>query len=169
MAYDTNTVLLATAFFEGAAALILLVIYSLLTTALPTRFFRYWITGWSFFFILQISKIVSRLHGVSGNNPTVYPWAIACGAFFLAAAFECAGWRKHLKYLLYSGAALSGGLLALDLANQSTLLQWGKALLESGLFVAAGWILWRSQSRHRGFGWKLLACALLLGGLHGLG
>ena len=168
MAYDSNTVLLATAFFEGAAALILLVIYSLLTTALPTRFFRYWITGWSFFFILQISKIVSRLHGVSGNNPTVYPWAIACGAFFLAAAFECAGWRKHLKYVLYSGAALSGGLLALDLANQSTLLQWGKALLESGLFVAAGWILWRSQSRHRGFGWKLLACALLLSGLHGL-
>ena len=36
------------------------------------------------------------------------------------------------------------------------------------LYLSSGWILWRSQSRHRGFGWKLLAGALLLQGFMGL-
>jgi PAS domain S-box-containing protein len=40
--------------------------------------------------------------------------------------------------------------------------------LESTLYLACGWVLWRANARHRGFGWKLLAGALLLRGLHGL-
>src|SRR5262249_28117999 len=46
--------------------------------------------------------------------------------------------------------------------------QWAESLFQSLLYISAGWIFWRAQSRHRGAGWKLLAGALLLRGLHGL-
>jgi PAS domain S-box-containing protein len=168
MEYGSNSVLLAIAFFEGAAAFILLVIYSLLTTALPSRFFRYWLAGWTFFFVLQGAKIRLFLAGASEKSLPVYPLALAMTAFFLAAAFECSGLASRLKYLLFGGLIACSGLITLDLARDYALLNWGKSLLESGFFLAAGWMLWRSQSRHRGFGWKLLAGTLLLCGLHGL-
>ncbi|MGH9496219.1 MAG: PAS domain S-box protein, partial [Candidatus Sulfotelmatobacter sp.] len=45
---------------------------------------------------------------------------------------------------------------------------WSATLPECLLYLSAGWFFWRSQVRHRGVGWKLLAGALLLRGLHGL-
>ncbi len=164
----SNSVLLAFTFFEGAAALILLVIYSLLTTALPSRFFRYWVAGWIVFLALQVTKITLLLNGAPQNNLPVYPIAFATASLILAAAFECCGLSSRLKYLLICGVAACAGMVALDFANQSVLLQWGRSLLESGFFLAAGWMLWRSQSQHRGFGWKLLAGALLVSGFHSL-
>jgi two-component system NtrC family sensor kinase len=168
MEHASNSVLLAISFFEGAAAFILLVIYSLLTRALPSRFFKYWLAGWISFFVLQTAKIPLFFAGVSERNLPVYPLALAMTAFFLAAAFECSGWAKWLKYLLVCSVIACSGLVALDVAKRYTCLQWGKSLLECGFLLAAGWMLWRSQSRHRGFGWKFLAGALLLCGLHGL-
>jgi two-component system NtrC family sensor kinase len=168
MVYASNSVLLATAFFEGAAALILLVIYSLLTKTLSARFFKYWLGGWTSFLVLQVAKVAFLLEGTSPNDLPVYPLALVTSAFFLAAALECSGFADRLKDLLVFTVIACSGLIALDMAGQSALLQWGRSLLESGFFLGAGWMLWRSQSRHRGFGWKLLAGSLLLCGLHGL-
>jgi two-component system NtrC family sensor kinase len=168
MEYASNSVLLAIAFFEGAAALIFLVIYSLLTNALPSRFFRYWMAGWALFLSLQVAKIALYFWGASEANLSVYPLALATAAFVLAASFECSGFARQLKYLFIGSVIACSALVALDLAKLSVALQWGRSLLESSLFLASGWIMWRSQNRHRGFGWKLLAGSLLLCGLHSL-
>ena len=37
-----------------------------------------------------------------------------------------------------------------------------EALFECLLYLAAGWLFWRSPARLKGVGWKLLAGALLL-------
>jgi hypothetical protein len=168
MDYAFNSVLLAITFFEGAAALILLVIYSLLATAIPQRFFRYWVAGWTFFLALQGTRIALLLAGASGNNLNLYPLALGMTICFLAVAFECTGLADRLKYLVFWGVVTCAGLIAVDLAGLPVLLRWGRSLAESGLLLGAGSLLWRSQSQHRGVGWKLLAGSLLLCGLHSL-
>src|SRR4029077_20952411 len=44
---------------------------------------------------------------------------------------------------------------------------WLERVIESVLYLLAGCRLWRTNSRHQGVGWKLLAAALMLRGLHG--
>ena len=53
-------------------------------------------------------------------------------------------------------------------AGIHSLAKWPQTLIECSLYLSAGWFFWRSHTRHRGVGWKLLAGALLLRGLHGL-
>src|ERR1700676_2407336 len=168
MAHASNSVLLAIAFIEGSAALILLVIYSLLASTFPARYFRYWLTGWTFFVALEASKIVLLLRGTTGGLLVGYSWSLLMAAFFFAAALECAGLGKSLKYCGSWGLIACSGLVALQFAKLTTPVQWGESLLESCLLGGGGWVLLRSQTRHRGLGWRLLAAALLLAGFHGL-
>jgi PAS domain S-box-containing protein len=167
MAYASNSVLLAIAFIEGSAALILLVIYALLASSFPARYFRYWLIGWTFFFVLESSKIPLLLRGGAGRALVGYSWSLLMAAFFFAAAVECAGLGQRLKYYGSWALLICSGLAALQLAKLTAVVEWGESLSECCLLLAAGWVLWRSQSRHRGLGWKLLAAALLLAGLHG--
>ena len=143
----SNSVLLAFTFFEGAAALILLVIYSLLTTALPSRFFRYWVAGWSVFLALQVTKITLLLNGAAAEQSSGLsdcfcdrildswrpPWS---------AADSAAG----LSICSSAGLPPAPAWSRWTLRISPILLQWGRSLLESGFFLAAGWMLWRSQS-----------------------
>ncbi|HVB85271.1 MAG TPA: PAS domain S-box protein [Candidatus Dormibacteraeota bacterium] len=87
----------------------------------------------------------------------------------LATALECSGKTNVIGFLWpwavigESGIVALGWVTALPSADK-----WASAIFVSGLYLAAGWILWRSQSRHRGAGWMLLAAALILRGLDGL-
>jgi PAS domain S-box-containing protein len=169
MGFLSNPGFLAVAFMECSAAFLLLVLYWLLLPGFPTRFFRFWLAAWTVFAGLECVRIVSIWRGGQGESSTTTLLSPVVAALILAAIMECAGKGAMLRYLVPSIVMAESGLIALRwVANLPRTEQWADAILVSSLYLAAGWILWRSQSQHRGTGWKLLAAALLLRGLHGV-
>ena len=168
MAFVSNPALLSAAFIEGSAVFILLVLYTLLAPDFPAKFFRFWMTGWSLYFCAEVIRIFSLWSG-GPEVPSTSLWiSTIAAAFFLGAVLECVGHGNKIERLLPIVAVAASALAALSYAKLPNAYEWAQSLLESSLYLSAGWTLWRAQSRHRGFGWKLLAGGLLLQGLHGL-
>jgi PAS domain S-box-containing protein len=169
MTFVSNPGFLAVAFIEGSAAFILLVLYSLLVPGFPARFFRFWIAGWSAYVIWGALRMLSLWHGVpDGSFEFNTALSLLASALFFAAILECTGRGNRLRWLLslsILGALAIYGVSAVGKMPDQAL--WAERLLECGFYLLAGWLLWRSSSRHQGVGWKLLAGALMLRGLHG--
>jgi PAS domain S-box-containing protein len=163
----SNPALLAVAFVEAAAATTLLVVFSLLAGDFPARVFRYWLVGWTLYAVLEDLRVL-YLWRAGASNPVVESaLSLLAASFFLAAIVECVEKGKHLKYLWCWGMIGSGVVVSLyTIGKAPVLAAWSESSLEFATYVAAGWVLWRSQERHKGFGWKLLAATLLLRGLH---
>jgi PAS domain S-box-containing protein len=167
MAFVSNPALLAVAFVEASAATTLLVVFSLLAGDFPARVFRHWLTGWALYAVLEDMRVFFLWRGGPGYPAVESALSLLAASFFFAGIVECVGKGKQLKYQ-WSWGLIGGGIVLLlyTLARQQVMADWSESFLESFLYVAAGWILWRSQERHKGFGWKLLAATLLLRGLH---
>ncbi len=169
MTFASNPGFLAVAFMEGSAAFILLVLYWLLLPGFSARFFRYWLAGWTVYVGMEGLRIYSLWTG-GANEPRFAPaLSLVVAALFLAAVLDCLGRGKSLKYLLPLAGIAASAFIALGSVPRMPHLQRNaESLFECVLYLAAGWLLWRSQDRHRGVGWKLLATAFFLRGLHGL-
>ncbi|HWF39723.1 MAG TPA: ATP-binding protein [Candidatus Acidoferrales bacterium] len=167
MTYVSNPVLLAITFIEGSAALIVLIVNVLLTTSFHTHYFRYWLVGWTCFFALEASKIAAVLRGGNGVELNAYYLAsLMMAAMFFAAAIECAGLGKKLKYYVSWGILAFIGVIALRLAKLTIEAHWAASLLVASLLFGAGVVLWKPKAHHRGLAGKLLSIALMLSGLH---
>jgi PAS domain S-box-containing protein len=169
MTFAANPGFLAVAFMEGSAAFILWVLYWLLAPGFSGRFFRFWLAGWTVYVGSQGLRIYSLWTGGS-NDPRFGPvLSLVAAALFLAAVLDCVGHGPSLKYIwpLYGLAASI--LVALGSVRRLPYLQFGaESACQCLLYLASGLLLWRSHERHRGVGWKLLAGAFVLRGLHGL-
>ncbi|HKN59692.1 MAG TPA: ATP-binding protein [Candidatus Acidoferrales bacterium] len=167
MAFVSNPGFLAAAFIECSAAFILLVLYVLLAPGFPARFFRYWLAGWTLYVFVAALRISHLWNG--GPDVPLFRSGVSLvtAAVFFTAILECCGLGRRLKYL-WPFALIAAITVFLLAKRSSDMAIWAESLLESSLFIVAGLILWRSQLRHRGVGWKLLAGSLLLYGLHGL-
>ncbi len=169
MIFLSNPGFLAVAFMECSAAFLLLVLYWLLLPGFPARFFRLWLGAWTVYAGLECLRIASIWRGGNGESIAATLVSPIVGGLVLAAAIECAGNDKLLRYFLASAVIAESGLVGLRWVGYLPRTeQWASAILTSALYMAAGWMLWRSQSRHRGIGWKILAATLLLTGLDGL-
>ena len=169
MTFATNPGFLAVAFMEGSAAFILFVLYCLLVPGFPARFFKYWLAGWTVYVGLEGLRIFSLWRGGPDDPRYGFALSLIAAMLFFAAVLECRGLGKPLKYLWPLAFVGASALAALDLvARRPDLERWAECLFECLLYLSAGWIFWRSHAQHRGVGWKLLAGALLLRGLHGL-
>src|SRR5579863_4627596 len=168
MAFGSNPELLSATLIEGAAVFMLLVLNTLLAPGFPARFFRYWMAGWSVYFCGEAIRVFSLWRG-GPEVPSLNLWiSNIAAALFLGAVLECVGQGKKIRRSLSVVAIVASALVALRYANLPNVYIWTQTLLECALYLSSGWILWRAQSRHRGFGWKLLAGAMILQGLHGL-
>ena len=169
MTFASNPGFLAVAFMEGSAAFILLVLYCLLIPGFPARFFRYWLAGWTVYVSLEGLRIYSLWRGGS-NDPRFAPeLSLLASALFFTSVLECLGMGKSLRYLLPLGGIVASVFIALgSVPHMPHLQRDAESLFECSLYLSAGWLFWRSQDKHRGAGWKLLAGGLLLRGLHGL-
>ena len=168
MAFFSNPGFLAVAFMEGSAAFILLVLYWLLAPGFHARFFRYWMAGWTVHVALGAMRIFSLWRGGPYYLPVAPALSLLAAALFLAGILECVGLGRRIRWLLPLGLMAVAGILALNsVAKTPAPAHWAASLLECGLFLSAGWALWRANSQHRGFGWRLLSGALMLRGLHG--
>jgi PAS domain S-box-containing protein len=169
MTFAANPGFLAVAFMEGSAAFILLVLYWLLVPGFSARFFRYWLAGWSVYVALQGLRIYSLWTDGPSQLRLDRALSFLTAALLFAAVWDCLGRGKSLKYLWPLGGIAASIFLALGSVSRLPRLQANaESIFECLLFLAAGWLLWRSQDRHRGVGWKLLAGAFVLRGLHGL-
>jgi PAS domain S-box-containing protein len=169
MIFVSNPGFLAVAFMEGSAACILLLLYWLLLPGFPARFFRYWLAGWTVYTSVEGLRVYSLWRGGS-NDPRFIPeLSLLAAALFFAAILECRERGKSLMHLWSLGVIAVSGLIALGwVAKLPHAERWMESAFQSLLYLFAGWLFWRSKAQHRGVGWKLLAGALLLRGLHGL-
>ena len=169
MQFVSNPGFLAVAFIEGSAAFIILVLYSLLVPSFPARFFRFWIAGWSAYVLWGALRMLSIWRGgPDANFQFSAPLSLVAAAFFFAAIMECTGRGNRLRWLAPLAVIAALAVYALhSIGGRPTDALWAQRLAECGFYLVAGWLLWRSSSRHEGVGWKLLAGALLLRGLHG--
>lgn len=168
MAIFSNPGFLAVAYMECSAACLLLVLYWLLLPGYPARFFRFWLVAWTVYVALECVRVATIWHG--GQNEPAVATLISplLAILILVTALECAGKGAPYRYVWPSAVLAESGLSALRwVGHLPRVEQWASAILVSFLYLAAGWIFWRSQARHRGAGWKLLAATLLLRGLHG--
>jgi PAS domain S-box-containing protein len=169
MAFVSNPGFLAVAFIEGSAAFILLVVYSLLAPGFSARFFRFWLAGWTMYVGLGALRIYSLWSGGPDAPHFTHALSLLCAALFLSAILECTGGGGRIRWLAPLGILGAAGLFALQfLERYPGAVHWAESIFEGSLYIIAGWILWRTHSRHRGFGWKLLAAAMFARGLHGL-
>lgn len=165
----SNPGFLAVAFIEGSAAFILLVLYLLLQANFHARFFKYWLAGWTVYTGLEGYRMYSLWrHGAEQSSLMTFLSVIAAVLFF-GAILECLGPGRRVVQLWPLGIVAASIFVALgSVARVADVALWGESLFESLIYASAGWILWRANSQSRGAGWKLLAGALLLRGLHGL-
>ncbi|MGH9717822.1 MAG: PAS domain S-box protein [Candidatus Acidiferrales bacterium] len=169
MTFLSNPGFLAVAFMECSAALLLLVLYWLLLPGFTARFFRFWLAGWTVYAGLECVRVVSVWRGGPGESSVAALISPLVAGLILATVLECSGKTNVLGYLWPWAVIGESSIVALRwVVAFPTAEKWASAMLVSGLYLAAGWILWRSQARHRGFGWKLLAAALISRGLDGL-
>ena len=161
--------LLAISVLHGAATLLLLLLYLLLFRSCRERFFRYWLIGWTLGFLAAASPLLPGHWSSPVLQSLGVELAFGSALFFLAAIFQYIGKERPLHYLWPVGALLVI-VVALGLSGIRGMAWLGGAAwaIEAGLYLAAGWLLWRAVGRTRGYGAALLAGALILRGLHTL-
>jgi PAS domain S-box-containing protein len=169
MAFVSNPGVLAVAFIEASAAFILLVLFWLLAAGFPARFFRIWMAGWTLYVGLGGVRIYSLWRGGTDDSHFGSVLSSLSAALFFAAILQCAEKGRRVNWLWPLVAISVCALIALSsVARAPNAATWAESMFGCALYLIAGWVLWRSHSEHHGFGWKLLAGALLLRGLHGL-
>jgi two-component system NtrC family sensor kinase len=160
--------ILAIAFFEASAAVILLVLYFLLHRGSSHRFFRYWMAGWALYTVHGFSQLIYLWRG---GGPALrflsLEFCFAAILFMVGACLEYAGRRRWVSWIWPAAAAgaVVMGLRAVWLPD-SVAVQWIAAAFRSVPFLVAGWVLWRQPRREAHHGLRLLGAPLLLHALH---
>src|SRR5712692_3792075 len=159
--------LLAISVLQGAASLLLFLLYLLLYASCPERFFRYWLAGWLLNILAAVCTLVPKSWGGGSLQSVGIELSFGASLFFLATIFQYIGQKRALHYLWPAGA-LAVGIVAMGFTGIPVLagVRWAARPAEATVSLAAGWLLWRAMGRARGYGAVLLAAPLLLRGLH---
>jgi len=169
MGFVSNPGFLAAAFLEASAAFILLVLYWLLAPDFTARFFRIWMAGWTIYVGAGALRIYSLWRGGFDDTRYISLLSSLAAALFFAAIVEYSREERRKKWLWPLAAISACAVISLSsLAELPGATKWAESSFECALYLLSGWMLWRSKLERRGFGWKLLAGALLLRALHGL-
>lgn len=168
MPYLSNPGFLAAAFLNCSAALVLLILYVLLATGFPARFFRWWLCGWMLYILGAALQFSRFWNGAAGIGVVGAASSVLAAAFFLATVVESREEGRRLRYL-WPLAALAPFAFFIVARRSLVTALWCESLTESALLVVSGVLLWRSPiTQRRSVGWKLLAGSLLVLGLHGI-
>src|SRR5215472_14811010 len=156
MNFASNPGFLAVAFMEGSAAFILLVLYWLVATNFSAGFFRYWIAGWTIYTGLEGLRIYSLWRQTPGASHLIPALEVLATVLFFGAVLDALGPERRVAQLWPLGIIAASIFVALGtVVHAAAIEQWAESLFQSLLYISAGWIFWRAQSRHRGAGWKL--------------
>jgi PAS domain S-box-containing protein len=166
-----NQGLLAIAFFETTAFIILLVLFLLFRKDHPTSYFRLWLGGWLCLTLSSICELALVLH----SNRELW-----VGLIVARAAAVLILLMSVMRYTAPSNSRqrplwpLTGVILAAIyyLEHTSTkpygFVRWESAIVQSVVLLWAGWMLWRVGDAHKGHGARLLGGAFFISGLHSI-
>jgi PAS domain S-box-containing protein len=166
-----NQGLLAIAFIEATAFLVLLVLFLLLRKDHPSGYFKLWLSGWLSLTgasLCELGLVVRETPGLRMGALEAH--AAALLVFLGAVMLYTAGAAKRSWPLL---PIVSMTLLGVYYVERNSapffgVVHWGTAVLESVVCLWAGGLLWRAASSKKGHGARLLAGAFLVNGLHGM-
>ena len=160
-------------FFDAAALLILLVLLAHLRKDAPLAYFRIWLAGWT---CLTAGSLAQGLSLLLPDTPAIVRLTAEFGSvigalLFLAAVIQYTSDSSRKTWQLLPLLVLTMSVflyIERGAAAEIGRLRWETGLLESVVLLFAGMLMWRKENATAGVGSKLLAAALLLGGLHGL-
>jgi PAS domain S-box-containing protein len=166
-----NQGLLAIAFFEATAFIVLLVLLFLLRRDHPASYFRLWLRGW---FLLTISSFF-EVGLVLRETPQLRVAALAAHmaallVFLVAVMQYTTGGQKRKWPVVPLSCVIVAGVCWIERVPsvQFGFVHWETATLESLICLWAGWLLWRAVREHRGHGARLLAGGFLVSALNGM-
>ena len=163
--------LMAVAFFEATAFIILLVLFVLLRRDHPSRYLNVWVAAWG----LLTLKALLELTQLSVATPNlrllrVMLLIVVHLGFLKAVVQYTQGPRTSLSYLWPIACAVV--LLAFYLETRSVTetphIGWFASGTLSATALTAGWSLWNAKEKKLGHGARLLGGLFFLNGLHGL-
>jgi two-component system NtrC family sensor kinase len=166
-----NQGLLGIAFFQSAACIIMLVLFSLFRRDQHAGYFRFWLAGWCCFTFSALSEVALLVRPLPGLHLIVLASHAAALLLFLLAVMHCSvgSDRRILSVMPLIGLILAVIYYLERMGPQGfASVHWETSTLESAICLFAGWLLWRSPLARRGHGAKLLAGLFLLNALHGL-
>jgi PAS domain S-box-containing protein len=162
--------ILAIAFFEASAAVILLVLYFLLHRSFRHRFFRFWLAGWTLYTAHGLAQLFYLWRG-SGQTLRLLSLELCFVAILMmaAACLEYAGRKRWVSWIC-SAAVVGSFVMAMRAIwfPESAAVQWAAAVFRSVPFLVAGWVLLRHPRREAVYGPRLLAAPLFLHGPHSI-
>jgi two-component system NtrC family sensor kinase len=167
-----NQGLLAIAFFEVTAFIVLLVLFFLLRRDNSANFFRLWLVGWLFLTIsaqFELGLIARQLPEL--RLGMLAAQVIALLLFFSSVIqFTGVGAKRNWPVLPAATVVVAGVYYLERSTTQPSFgsIHWGTAVLESCVSLCAGWLLWRTTRSQKGHGGRLLAGAFMVSGLHGM-
>ncbi len=145
----------------------LLVLYVLLVPGFPSRFFRYWLGGWTLYILATALRISDLWNGGTRIGLLQAGVLLLSAAVFFIAILDLAGYHTRLSYLWpLPLIAVVGSAVVIQVPVGLTL--WYISEAQCALLIIGGFILWRSRAKHHGFGRSLLAATLFVYGLHGI-
>lgn len=157
------------AFFEATACLTLLVLFLHLKRDISSTFYKLWLCGW----ICLTTSSFAELALFYGLHPWLRLLAgaayMAALVLFLASAVHYAARQNRFYWpVIWLCVVLSGTACYYDYRAQGVATRWQSSVLQSGICLAAGWLLLRTTRRSLQPGGKLLAGAFLLLGINAL-
>jgi PAS domain S-box-containing protein len=167
-----NQGLLAIAFFEVTAFIVLLVLFFLFRKDNSSKYFQLWFGGWlcltvssqlELWLIAQPGPVV-RLAGLATH--------IAALLLFLYSVIQYAAGRVRRNWpVLPLATAILAGVYYVERTTVPPIfgrVHWATAEAEAVVCLWAGFLLWRAARKQAGHGARLLAGAFLVSGLHGM-
>jgi PAS domain S-box-containing protein len=166
-----NQGLLAIAFFQATAFIILLVLFLLFRRDHPSGYFRLWLAGWV---CLTLSSFF-ELGLIARDNSNLWMGLIltrlAATLIFLLSVMKFATPSAGQNRPLWP---LTGLIIAAVYYFEHTstrpygFVRWETAVVESAILLWTGWLLWRSSDTHKGHGARMLAGSFFIVGLHSM-
>ncbi len=166
-----NQGLLAIAFFEASAFVILLVLFFLFRRDQHGGYFRFWLAGWLCLTFSAVCEVAFLAHPAWGLNLAYLAGqAAALLLFFVAVVNRVAGSDRRIYSALPLITLILAGVYYVERNGPQRFASyhWATTIGESVVCLAAGFLLLRTSATWRGNGSQLLAGAFLLIGLHGL-
>jgi PAS domain S-box-containing protein len=166
-----NQGLLAIAFFEATAFIVLLVLFFLFRRDHPASYFRLWLKGWACLTLSALFEVGLDLSEISGLRVAALVAHVAALLIFLLAVMQYSTGVQRRKWpiLPLTGLVAAGvWLFEQRAAGEFGILRWETAALESVVCLWAGWLLWRAAPARKGHGVRLLAGGFFVCALNGM-
>ncbi|HKW57346.1 MAG TPA: ATP-binding protein [Candidatus Acidoferrum sp.] len=166
-----NQGLLGIAFFAASALLVLLVLFFLFQRDHTTKYFRFWIAGWFLYTLAAFVEVALLARNIPFLWIVVVMATVAALLLFATAVMQLttgAGKRTWSTVPLSAVVLMGAYYFQRKGPNGFGNVEWGTALLMSGMALWAGMVLLRSPLLKSGHGVRLLGGVFALLGLHGI-